>query len=62
MPEHLRVFLSSPGDVPDERAIALEVIEQLDDELEELTMEAIAWDKPGGSAPMLATMTPQQPG
>jgi len=26
---HLRIFLSSPGDVPAERKIALEVIEQL---------------------------------
>ncbi|MCI0711397.1 MAG: formylglycine-generating enzyme family protein [Chloroflexi bacterium] len=60
MPQHLRVFLSSPGDVAGERAIALEIIEQLDNSLDEITMEAIAWDKPGGSAPMLATMTPQQ--
>jgi hypothetical protein len=28
-PRHLRIFLSSPGDVPEERAIALQVIDQL---------------------------------
>lgn len=60
---NLRIFLSSPGDVADERGLALQVIERLVYEPElrgRVTLEAIAWDKPGASAPMLATMTPQQ--
>ena len=59
---HLRVFLASPGDVAGERALALQVLERLpyDPLLRgRLTIEAVAWDKPGAGTPMLATMTPQ---
>ncbi|MGB7990722.1 MAG: SUMF1/EgtB/PvdO family nonheme iron enzyme [Candidatus Methylophosphatis roskildensis] len=59
---HLRVFLASPGDVTQERGLALQVLEQLpyDPLLRgRLTIEAVAWDKPGAGTPMLATMTPQ---
>ena len=59
----LRIFLSSPGDVADERGLALQVIDRLgyDPLLRgQVMLEAIAWDKPGAGAPMLATMTPQQ--
>ena len=59
----LRIFLASPGDVVDERALALRVVEQLEyDPLlrGRITLEAVAWDKPGGGTPMLATMTPQE--
>lgn len=59
----LKVFLSSPGDVAEERAIALQIIERLSyDPLlrGRVKLEAVAWDKPGGGAPLLATMTPQQ--
>ena len=62
-PLHLRVFLASPADVADERARALKVLEQLpyDPLLRGLvTLEAVAWDKPGAGAPMLATLTPQE--
>src|SRR5512143_3008497 len=58
-----RVFLASPGDVADERALALKVLEQLQyDPLlrGRITVEAVAWDKPGAGTPMLATMTPQE--
>jgi WD40 repeat protein len=61
-PLHLRIFLSSPGDVMDERKLALNIFEQLqyDPLLRGLiTIEAVAWDKPGGDTPMLATITPQ---
>ena len=60
---HIRIFLSSPGDVADERAVALQAIDQLpyDPMLRgEITVEVVAWDKPGADAPMLATMTPQE--
>jgi len=62
-PRHLRVFLASPGDVADERALALRVLEQLQyDPLlrGRITVETVAWDKPGAGTPMLATLTPQE--
>ena len=65
MPEglrHLCIFLSSPGDVPAERKIALEVIELLQYESQFKDsgfLEVVAWDKPGVGTPMLATQTPQ---
>ncbi|MBZ0320263.1 MAG: ATP-binding protein [Anaerolineae bacterium] len=61
-PLHLRIFVSSPGDVGDERTLALQVIDQLpyDPLLRgKVTFEVVAWDKPGAGTPMLATMTPQ---
>jgi Sulfatase-modifying factor enzyme 1 len=60
---HLRVFLASPGDVADERTLALQVLEQLQyDPLlrGRITVETVAWDKPGAGTPMLAIMTPQE--
>src|SRR5512147_2453704 len=62
-PLHIRVFLSSPGDVTDERSVALQVFErvQYDPLLRgQITLEVVAWDKPGADTPMLATMTPQE--
>lgn len=58
---HLRVFLSSPGDVADERGLALTVVDRLqyDPFLRgRVTFEAVAWDMAGG-VPLLATATPQ---
>jgi hypothetical protein len=55
--------LASPGDVADERALALQVLEQLQyDPLlrGRITVETVAWDKPGAGTPMLATLTPQE--
>jgi hypothetical protein len=60
---HFRIFLASPGDVAQERALAHKVIDDLhyDVGLRGLvTLEIVAWDKPGASTPMLATMTPQE--
>ncbi|MFO1434589.1 MAG: SUMF1/EgtB/PvdO family nonheme iron enzyme [Candidatus Competibacteraceae bacterium] len=62
-PRHLKVFLASPGDVADERGLALTVLEQLQyDPLlrGRITVETVAWDKPGAGTPMLATLTPQE--
>jgi len=58
----IRVFVSSPGDVNDERKIALEVIEQLPYRpsfREKVMFRVIAWDKPGAGTVMRATLTPQ---
>jgi Sulfatase-modifying factor enzyme 1 len=59
----LRVFLASPGDVTDERALVRKVLDDLSyDPLlnGRITFQVIAWDRPGGRTPMLATMTPQE--
>lgn len=58
-PRHIRIFLSSPGDVADERGLALKVIDQLpyDPLLRgKVTLEVAAWDKKGAGVPMLATL------
>lgn len=62
-PRHLRIFLSSPGDVGDERALALKVAENLPYDpllFGKVTFEVVAWDKKGIDTPFLATMTPQE--
>ena len=62
-PLPLRIFLASPGDVADERALALKVLEQLpyDPLLRgKIVVETVAWDKPGAGTPLLATLTPQE--
>ena len=61
-PRHLRIFLASPGDVADEREIALQVLDDLpyDPLLRgKITFEDVAWDKRGAGAPILAGVTPQ---
>lgn len=59
---HIRVFLSSPGDVADERKLALKAIARLQNNplyKEKITIEAVAWDKPDDSTPLLASVDPQ---
>ncbi|MGF1545715.1 MAG: SIR2 family protein [Thiotrichales bacterium] len=61
---HLRFFLSSPGDVLEERAIAQQVIEQelpKDPLLRgQVTCEAVRWDDPNAPVSMPAALTPQE--
>ena len=60
---NLRIFLSSPSDVNDERKIALDVIERLPYKAayrERVSFTVIAWDKTGADTPLRATMTPQE--
>ena len=59
----VRIFLSSPGDVAEERLLARQLI---DSELpkrphfrERVRLELVAWDDPAARIPMLATETPQ---
>lgn len=62
-PRHLRIFISSPGDVVQERHIAWEVIDALPDRpafRDRVTFRIVAWDKPGTDTPMLAKITPQE--
>lgn len=59
----LRVFISSPGDVPEERKIANEVIEALPYRpafRDRIAFRIIAWDRPGADTPMLGSLTPQE--
>ena len=62
--QHLRFFLSSPGDVADERTFAQQVIEQelpKDPLLRgQITCEAIRWDDPNAPVAMPANLTPQE--
>jgi hypothetical protein len=63
MPElHLRVFISSPGDVADERAAARQVLTYLPKEYvfrNRVLIEEVSWDDPGAPVPMDAHLTPQ---
>lgn len=59
----LKIFLSSPGDVSQERGIARTIVDQLryDPFIRgKVNFEIVAWDQPGAGTPMLATMTPQE--
>ena len=63
MLRRIRIFLSSPGDVAEERAIALQVVDQLRYEpeyKERVVFETVAWEDINSRAPMLATMDPQE--
>jgi hypothetical protein len=61
----IRVFLSSPGDVADERALARRLLK---DELPSdplllrgyVTFDVVSWDDPAAPIPMDAAITPQQ--
>ena len=60
----LRVFLSSPGDVTDERALARRLLKE---ELpyrrflrNRVDFDVVSWDDPVARIPMLATLTPQE--
>ncbi len=60
---HFKMFLSSPGDVADERRVALEVLKALPGRplLRGLvTIEPVSWNDPQASVPMDARLTPQQ--
>ena len=63
-PRHFRVFLSSPGDVSEERVLARKIIK---DELPydpflrgRASLEIVSWDDPSSPTPMLASLTPQE--
>ncbi|MFO1153685.1 MAG: SUMF1/EgtB/PvdO family nonheme iron enzyme [Rhodospirillales bacterium] len=59
----VRIFLSSPGDVVVERAIARDLIERdlaKHPAYRSLKLEVIAWDDPDARIPMLANETSQQ--
>ena len=59
----VRIFLSSPGDVAEERSLARQLIDNVLPKLphlrERVHLQLIAWDDPAAQIPMLATETPQ---
>ncbi len=60
---HIRIFISSPGDVQKERQIARSVIERLSRDpfvRKKADVEALMWDDPDAPIPMDATMPPQE--
>ena len=62
-PRHIRVFLSSPGDVSDERARARTALERLAKKpllRGRVTIEVVSWDDPDAPVPMDAGLTPQE--
>src|SRR3712207_5783125 len=60
----LRIFLSSPGDVADDRELARRLIEQQlrrDPSFRHRAVrEAVTWNDPDAPTPMLAQLTPQE--
>jgi oligoendopeptidase F len=63
-PQLIRVFLSSPGDVADERALARRLLKEklpYDPFLRgHVSFEVVSWDDPASPTPMPATVTPQE--
>ena len=63
-PLHLKIFLSSPGDVAEERELARHLIKvelPYDPLLRgKVTFDVLSWDDPAAGVPLLATMTPQE--
>ncbi|MEV7597944.1 SUMF1/EgtB/PvdO family nonheme iron enzyme [Kitasatospora sp. NPDC089797] len=60
---HIKVFLSSPSDVREERAVLRKVISDLpyDAFLRGLVeLEEVSWDRPGAGVPLFASLPPQE--
>ena len=58
----LKVFLSSPGDVVEERRLAVETVRALEDSpllRERVNLIVVAWDDPVAGSPLDARETPQ---
>jgi hypothetical protein len=63
-PQHLRVFLASPGDVADERALVRHLLKEelpYDPFIQDrVTLDIVSWDDPVAPAPMPALLSPQR--
>src|SRR4051794_6623687 len=63
-PQHLRVFLASPGDVTHERTLVRELLKEelpYDPFLRgRVTFDVVSWDDPAALTPMPARLTPQE--
>ena len=62
-PEHLRIFISSPGDVPEERQFTRKLIKETlpynPFVRGKVTLDVVTWDDPQSGTPMLGNLTPQ---
>ncbi len=59
----LRVFLSSPGDVVEERDLTRKVADELNSDPllpDNIRFEVVGWDDPKTPVPLSATLTPQE--
>lgn len=59
----IRIFVSSPGDVHEERDVAFKIIARIANDpmlRDEVTIKAIGWDRPDSRVPMLGWITPQE--
>jgi hypothetical protein len=63
-PRHVKVFLSSPGDVKEERELARDLIKAVlpvnEWVRDRLTFDVFSWDDPASSTPLPAHLTPQE--
>ena len=62
-PAHFRIFLSSPGDVADERALARRALQNLLNQpfiRNRASVQIVAWDNPEAGTPLFANLTPQE--
>jgi tetratricopeptide (TPR) repeat protein len=60
---HLRIFLSSPGDVVEERQRARDLIERLNKDYllkDRVRLEAVSWDDPDAPTSMPVNLSPQE--
>ena len=63
MPRHLRIFVSSPGDLAEERSLLPAVIERIGRRPAwkgKFSFETLSWDDVAAPVPMDARLTPQQ--
>jgi hypothetical protein len=59
----LRIFIASPGDVAEERRLAIETIHELESShllRAQVALKVVAWDDPAARAPLDGRETPQQ--
>lgn len=62
-PAHFKVFVSSPGDVGEERQATIEILQQIPREPAwkgKVTIAPVSWDDPLARLPMDARLPPQQ--
>ena len=60
---HFRVFVSSPGDVAEERGCAHDILTNLPEEPAwrgKISIEVVRWDNPNSPTPMYANFPPQE--
>jgi LuxR family glucitol operon transcriptional activator len=58
-----KIFVSSPGDVKEERELAITILKEIEEEpsfQRDVHIDVVAWDKRNAGVPMLVNMTPQE--